>query len=444
MPTNTFDSIPHELTAKAIANNFSQEEELRREAAETNKNYYYGNTTQYINLFSLEVEPMSVNYTRPVVQKRSTMLYNQKLTRDITGPAKSISILEQVYTDNDLDALMLQVDLLSELTGSVLVMPVIDENLEGRVKLKMWDGAGISVVSDEDDTNKPAAISLVKVIDKLQKGWDSGNPQSERVLQQQIWTDNQVVLYQGAELMVSETNELGFLPFVNFQGEEVYGQYVGYAPGSIVRKLNASINQKLTDLSYTIKLQAATPVVMTGYQSGEDMIVSPGRAMSLPVGADAKVLDLDPKIKETLETIMYLEEKIYDTSSVPKITIMGGEGVSGRELLVRWYPLTQVFREKSVRFEKYELELANMILKVLGEAPVEFMKIDFPDEDNLPFSPEFEYLERDIRLGLTSPSEELMRVNTDLTHDEAKKKVMENVKETEALPDLEEQTVDPK
>lgn len=441
MPGNTFNSIPQELTARAIANNFSEEERSRREAAMTNKDFYYGLMRQYVTTFNLDVEPMSVNLTRPIVQKRATMLYNQKLVRDITGPSKSISVLEQVYTDNDIDDLMLKVDLLAELTGSVLIMPVVKEDLQGGIKLFIWDGGAISVVPDEEDQNVPAAISLVKVIDRLQKGWDQGNPQNDRVLQQQIWTDNQVVLYQGPELVTSETNELGFLPFVNFQGEEVYGQYIGYAPGSIVRKLNAHINQKLTDLSYTIKMQAASPVVLTGFQSGEDLIISPGRAMSLPVGADAKVLQLEPKIMETLDTIKYLEDKIYDTSSVPKISIVGDEGVSGRELLVRWYPLTQVFREKSVRFEKYELQLANMILKVLGEQPIEAIKINYPDEDNLPFSPGDEYIERDIRLGLSSPSDELMRVNTDLTPEEAKAEVKENLDEARNL--LDAPTVEP-
>jgi len=439
---NTFNSIPQELTARAIANNFSNEEKLRRESAMTNKDFYYGQMKAYVTTFNIDVEPMSVNYTRPIMQKRSTLLYNQKLVRDIQGPSASINLLEQVYTDNDIDDLMLKADLLTELTGSVLVMPAIDTTLEGGIKLHLYDGTAISVVPEEDDPNEADAVSLVRVIDRLQEGWDNGNPQNDRVLQQQIWTKDSVVLYKGAELALSETNELGFLPFVNFQGEEVYGQYIGYAPGTIVRKLNAHINQKLTDLSYTVKMQAATPVVVTGYQSGEDMIVSPGRALSLPIGADAKTLNLAPEIEETLMFIQFLEEKIYDTSSVPKISIVGGEGVSGRELLVRWFPLTQVFREKSVRYEKYELELANMILKVLGAPEVESIKINYPDEDNLPYSPKEELIERDIKLGLTSPSLELMRVNTDLTQEEAKAEIQDNLDETMGSMPEEENAID--
>jgi hypothetical protein len=82
-----------------------------------------------------------------------------------------------------------------------------------------------------------------------------------------------------------------------------------------------------------------------------------------------------------------------------------------------------------------------MILKVLGEQPVESLKINFPDEDNLPFSPKDEYLERDIRLGLSSPSDELMRVNTDLTPEEAKAEVQENIAEFKNLQVT--QTVEP-
>jgi len=441
MPNNTFNSIPQEITAKALANNFSEEEKSRREAAVTNKDYYYGLTEDYVDTFNAETAPMTVNYTKPIVSKRSTMLYNRKLVRDITGPSKSISILEKVYEDNMIDELMLKVDLLAELTGSVLILPTPEPTMEGGIRLQLWDGSTISIVPDEEDSNKAAAISLVKIIDRLMEGWDQGNPQNERLIQQQIWTSEAVVMYQGAELAKSETNTLGFLPFVNFMGEEIYGQYVGFAPAAIVRKLNAHINQKMTDLSYTIKLQAATPIVIEGYQSGEDLIVTPGRAMSLPVGATANVLDLDPKIEETLEVIQFLEEKVYDTSSVPKISIVGGEGESGRELLVRWFPLTQVFREKAVRYEKYEFQLANMILKILGEQPIEALKIDYPDQDNLPFSPNDENMERDLRLGLTSPSHELMRINSDLDKKEAIAIIEENL--DEGVEPVEEVVADP-
>lgn len=424
--TSSFDSIPNAITAKALANNFNMEEKSRREACVTNKKFYYGETDGYVSTFNLETEIIGLNLTKPVISKRASMLYSRKLTRDFDGDAASVAFLEAVYEENDIDSFLGNVDLMAELTGSALVSPVHSELLPTGIKLQMWDGSQISAVADEQDPNIPAAISLVKVVDQLANGWNAGSPTSKRVLSQQVWTDDAVVSYEGPILTSTQTNPFGFIPFVNFMGEEVPGQYIGFAPATLVRKLNSTINQMMTDLGYTIKMQSASPVVLSGYQSGEGIILTPGRAISLPAGAAADVLDFQPKIKEVLEVIQFIEDKIYETSSVPKISIIGGEGNSGRELLVRWFPLVQVYQEKTVRFQKYEKELANTILRVAGLAPIKDVNINYPDEEQLPLSPQDETLERDITLGLKTPVDEIVRRNPHLTEEEASVTLTEN------------------
>jgi len=419
MSNQTFNSIPNAITAQALANNFSKEEKSRREGAIVNKNFYYGNSSQYLSTFNLEQEPMTLNLTKPVIHKRSSMMYNRKLVREFDGPAESVSFLEKVYEENNIDSLMLNVDLMAELTGSTLVAPVADETLPSGIRLQMWDGSQMSAVADEDNPDVAAAVSLVKVVDRLADGWHKGNPANERIIKQQIWTDEAIVTYDGATLMTSEENPYGFVPFVNFQGEEVAGQYVGWSPASLVRKLNAHINQMLTDLGYTIKMQSASPISLSGYQAGEGITITPGRAISLPAGATAEVLDFNPKISDVLTTLQYLEEKIYETSSVPKISIVGGEGTSGRELLVRWFPLVQVYKDKTIRYTKYEMQLANTILRVVGLPLITDIYIDYPDEDLLPLSASEEVLERDIILGIKTPVDEVQRRNPHLTEQEA-------------------------
>lgn len=419
MSNQTFNSIPNAITAQALANNFSNEEKSRREAAIINKEFYYGNSSQYLSTFNIEQEPVVLNLTKPVVHKRSSMMYNRKLNREFDGPSESIAFLEAVYDDNDIDSFMLNADLMAELTGSVVVAPVADENKPTKIKLQMWDGSQLSAVPDEDDPDKAAALSLVKVVDRLADGWHKGNPSNSRLIKQQIWTDDSITTYDGTVLVSSEENPYGFIPFVNLQGEEVAGQYVGWAPASLVRKLNAHINQMLTDLGYTIKMQSASPISLSGYSAGEGITITPGRAISLPAGATAEVLNFSPKITEVLATVQYLEEKIYETSSVPRISIVGGEGTSGRELLVRWFPLVQVYNEKTIRYTKYEKQLANTILKVVGLPEITDLHINFPDEDLLPLSASEEVLERDIILGMKTPVDEMIRRNPHLTEQEA-------------------------
>ena len=273
----------------------------------------------------------------------------------------------------------------------------------------------------------PAAISLIKLIDRLAEISTPDNPQVERIIRQQIWTKTGVTTFDGTRMISTETNELDFLPFVNFHGEEVYDQYIGHAPTTIVRKLNHDINQTMTDLGYMIKMQAATPIALTGYSSGEALVLNPGSAFNLPMNGTATPLQLNPKIEEVLEVIKFLEEKIFETSSVPKVTVIGGEQASsGVELLIRWYPIVQIFQEKVVRYEKKELELANMILHVAGLEPLDEIHVDYPAADLLPLNTSDEALERDIKLNLRTPIDEMMKLNPELSEIEAEAEVLAN------------------
>ena len=437
MPSNisTWDSTPLSLTQKALIESFSLEERSRREAAEINKDYYYGKQEADIVLMNDDVDPVILNVTKPVMSKRCSMLYSRPLVREYNGPTSSINFLEQVYKDNSIDSLLGNVDLYSELTGSVLVHPANDEELSSGIRLMLFDGSEFSAISNELDPNKADAISIAKLITRLYEGGGGldSQPQVEKVILQQIWTNDSVTVYKGDVPQLSMPNELGFLPFVNFQGEEVHNQYVGFPMATIVRKLNNHINQLLTQMGYTIKMQSGTPIVFSGFKTGESVVVHPGRAVNIPEGATADVLNLDPKIKETLEFIQYLEDRLYTTSSVPRITVEGGEGQSGRELLVRWFPLYKVFEEKSNRFNKYELQLANMILNIAGYDPIDSIKIYWPEESILPLSSEEDNLERDIRLNIKSPIDEIMRRDPNKSEIDAEAEFLTNQTQNEGL-----------
>lgn len=433
----TFDSIPYAITQRAMAHNFSQEELARREAMLKNKDFYYGLSEKHLILLNEDQDPLIINLTKPIMHKRSTMLYKRPLIREFVGPVESIAFIENCYAENKIDSFMLACDLASELTGTALILPeIVDPDqsdaekyeLSG-IKLRLFDAVDISVVPDEDDPSMPGSVSVIRFVDRLSARSTPKNPQVERVVVQQIWTDEAVVTYEGHMLVSSETNELGFLPFTTFRGEEVYNQYLGHAPCNIIRLLNEDINQMLTHLGYMVKMQAGTPIALIGYQSGEGVTIHPGRAFSVPAGSTAEVLQLNPKIKEVLDVINYLEEKAFETSNVPKVSVVGGEegqAESGRELLIRWFPLKQLFDEKTVRFSQYELDLANMILKVRGLPPLDEVKVNWPTEEVLPLSAEEDMLLQDIQLNIKTAIDEVMRRDPELTEEEAEAVVRAN------------------
>lgn len=427
--TNTFDSVPYSITQRAMSQNFSKEEKMRRDLMLKNKDFYYAQSEKHLYLLNEDQDPYILNLTKPIVNKRATMLYKRPLVREFEGPSESISYIESVYKENKIDRFLLSVDLASELTGTALVLPELTDNLSKYptgIKLRLFDAVDISVVPNDDDPSDLGAVSIIRFIDRLHERSTPNNPQVERVIRQQIWTETDVVTYDGHMLISSEANELGFLPFTTFKGEEVYNQYLGHSPTNIVRLLNEDINQLLTHLGYMVKMQAGTPIALEGFQQGEGVVIHPGRAFSIPAGTSAEVLQLNPKLLEVLEIVKFLEEKSFETSSVPKVSVVGGEGKSGRELLVRWFPLQQLFEEKTVRFEGYELDLANMILQVAGLPLLESVKINWPKEEILPLSSNEDILIQDIQLNIKTAIDELMRRNPLLTEEEAQAEIMAN------------------
>jgi len=440
MPTNfsAWDSLPIAVTQRAFSETYNLEEKERKEAAELNKSYYYGKQENDVILMNDDVNPITMNLTKPIISKRCSLLYTRPLVREWDGPAASINYVQQVYKENKIDKLLGTVDLYAELTGSVLVHPTPDPELPSGIRLALYDGTEFSSAGNDDDPTTADAIALTSILSRLV---DSApvtsdgrkQPQIEKVIVQQIWTNDSVTLYEGDNAVASQPNDLGFLPFVNFQGEEVHNAYIGYPIATIVRKLNSHINQLLTHIGYTIKMQSGTPIVFSGFKSGETVVVHPGRAVNIPADASADVLKLDPKIGESLEFIKYLEDRLYTTSSVPKITVEGGEGQSGRELMVRWFPLLKVFQEKSNRYQIYEMQLANMILAIAGLPPINDLKINWPEESILPLSSEDDNLERDIRFNIKSPIDEIMRRDPHMTEIDAEAEYLLNKSQNEDL-----------
>lgn len=440
MPTNfsAWDSMPISTTQRAFSETYNLEEKERKEAAELNKNYYYGKQENDVILMNDDVNPITMNITKPIMTKRCSLLYSRPLVREWDGPAQSISYLEQVYKDNKIDSLLGKVDLYAELTGSVLLHPTADEKLPGGIRLALYDATEFSSAGNDDDPNTADAIALTRILSRLVDGapvTSDGRkqPQIEKTILQQIWTNDSVTVYEGQDVVMSEPNELGFLPFVNFQGEEVHNAYVGYPIATVVRKLNSHINQLLTHIGYTIKMQSGTPIVFSGFKSGETVVVHPGRAVNIPEGATANVLNLDPKIQESLEFIKYLEDRLYTTSSVPRISVEGGEGQSGRELMVRWFPLWKVFQEKSNRYQIYEMQLANMILTIAGLPVINDLKIHWPEESILPLSAADDTLERDIKFGIASPIDEIMRRDPHISELDAEIEFRTNLEQNSML-----------
>lgn len=418
------DCTPIMLNVKALTATFSDDEKKRREGAMKNKDFYYGRQEQYVNLVNEDVEPITINLVNPIVTKRSSLLYNRPIVREFVGPQESVDYLYDTYTRINIDTILHKVDLAAELTGTCLVYVGMSDD---DIYLLPYDAADFSVVSAGADNQYMDALSLVTLEYEQKRNGKSIDVQ--KVINTEIWTDNYIYYYNNGVKLTEVPNEYGFIPFVPFKAQEVNNQYLGHSPTISIRQLNQYLNQLSTHLGFMIKMQSATPVVLNGFSNGESVSVHPGTSISLPVGATAGVLSLNPKIMETMEFIKYIEEKVYQTSSIPRISIIGDQqgSTSGLELLIKWAPLVSVYKEKAIRYRQYELELANTILNIAGKELIDNINISWNEDGILPFDPSREQLEQNIKYGITTPIDEVLKINPDLSDEEAEALVLENL-----------------
>jgi len=418
------DTIPTSVITKANLHTFSVDEKNRREVAIKNKDFFYGSQAKYIKPLNNDVDIVYVNLTQPIINKKVSLLYSRPLKREYDGPAVSISFLEKTYDELNIDNWLKNADLQAELTGTSIFHIGKDE--AGNITLLLFDGSEFSVISEGMNKRKIDALSIVSIMQEL-KG-TAKNPQIQQSLANQVWTDGYITTFTNGAKTQQEPNELGYIPFVSFRGNEVNSQYLGHAPANDIRALNEIIDNQLTNLGYMIKMQSASPIVVAGFENGVGITIHPGRAIALPAGATAQALQLNPKIEETLAEIKYLEEKLYETTSIPKVSVVGdADSNSGKELLIKWYPLIQTFREKALRYQKYELDLANMILKVANMEPIKNVIVDWAEESILPLNSDTEDMEDLFKWGIATPADMIQRRDPTLTDIEAEAEAMANV-----------------
>jgi hypothetical protein len=92
-----------------------------------------------------------------------------------------------------------------------------------------------------------------------------------------------------------------------------------------------------------------------------------------------------------------------------------------------------VFQEKSNRYQIYEMQLANMILTIAGYEPINDLKINWAQESILPLSMADDNLERDIKLNIVSPIDEIMRRDPHMSEVDAEAEYLTNATQNAML-----------
>ena len=230
-------------------------------------------------------------------------------------------------------------------------------------------------------------------------------------------------------------NPFGVLPFVylhnGWRDESFWDKYTGddLTGGTIDMAVH------LTFLNHIIKTQSFKQLVGKGDNVGEllGQVLDPLSILTLTgQNTEISVLDLQSNYEQLHKVAQDLANNLAIAYGVsPSQFRMTSQASSGFALQMENLKLDRFTLEQQSDFKVYEQELYELIVQVsdyYGQTVVGDMSVDFV-EPNYPASEQEQLTidQQSIDLGLSSPHKVLMRNNPDLTEEDARVDVDDNI-----------------
>ena len=244
--------------------------------------------------------------------------------------------------------------------------------------------------------------------------------------------EDKIVAVEDNEEMV---NPFGVLPFVylhnGWRDESFWDMYTGddLTGGTIDMAVH------LTFLNHIIKTQSFKQLVGKGDNVGEllGQVLDPLSILTLTgQNTEISVLDLQSNYEQLHKVAQDLASNLAISYGVsPSQFRMTSQASSGFALQMENLKLDRFTLEQQADFKMYEKELFNMLTivsdyykkPITGDMTVDFVEPNYPASEQEQLTID----QQSIDLGLTSPHKVLMRNNPDLTEEDARVDVDDNI-----------------
>ena len=337
---------------------------------------------------------------------------------------------QELYNELRIDKVMAQANRYTNAFNDVLVQVSWDSNKEQpKVMLRLPHLTEVGYSQGDVEW----VAYFVEMVGKDQKTerWAYWSNEEHYYIDKQSGEDKIVAVEDNEEMV----NPFGVLPFVylhnGWRDESFWDKYTGddLTGGTIDMAVH------LTFLNHIIKTQSFKQLVGKGDNVGEllGQVLDPLSILTLTgQNTEISVLDLQSNYEQLHRVAQDLANNLAISYGVsPSQFRMTSQASSGFALQMENLKLDRFTLEQQADFKVYEKELFTLIGQVseyYGKAVNGEMTVDFV-EPNYPAS-ETEQLtidQQSIDLGLSSPHKVLMRNNPDLTEEDARVDVDDNI-----------------
>jgi hypothetical protein len=325
-------------------------------------------------------EKRQSGFLRECVEVLTDDLYCPGPTRTFSVPAAH-EVMEKVWTDNLIDALMLHADQLSHVNHIAAIQVDAGEGVfaERPCTLRLWGREEFVAWTDPDD---PCKVLAVCTIDRC-----------DQTTRYRLWTDESVRTYlthkaggtsggRVAYLVSDEPNTYGVVPFGFFWYDLPLKCFEPTSPGSFLTAAELRIDDRLSRLDESVNKHLNPLPVAEGVPDGWSPVIEPQRFVILrnqgPVygangyapGPPARLyyLQATPGIEAAWTDLMNVINLWLEAARVPLSSVrMETSGVtSGIALLAESAPLLKRARRRRAVASYVEAYLVKIVLTCLG------------------------------------------------------------------------------
>ncbi len=223
----------------------------------------------------------------------------------------------------------------------------------GSVRVTAPDVQGVFAWREPDDPSRLTAVASQYRLS------------SPATLVTEHWTPAAFDLWHENELVASEPNPYGFIPFVVFPNVREPKQHWGSSDVPPLVEPNRELNRAFSQLSQILELSGNPIAVLEGVQGSQDIAVEPGAVWEVPESAKAYLLDLlqGGGVALHRDYIDLVYRAMHDLGESPR-TAFGHnpQGLSGIALNTELDPIARkVLRKQRIRTAVYERRAAMML-----------------------------------------------------------------------------------
>lgn len=337
---------------------------------------------------------------------------------------------QQLYNDLRIDKTMAQANRYMNAFNDVLIQVSWDDKKgQPKIMLRMPHLTEVEYVNGE----AKAVAYFVEMTgkDKKTERWAYWSDEEHYYIDKSSGEDKIVPVEDNEEMV----NPFGVLPFVflhnGWRDESFWDSFTGddLTGGTIDMAVH------LTFLNHIIKTQSFKQLVGKGDNVGEllGQVLDPLSILTLTgQNTEISVLDLQSNYDQLHKVAQELANNLAINYGVsPNQFRMTSQASSGFALQMENLKLDRFTIEQQQDFKVYEKELFNLLitvsdyygLTIAGDMSVDFVEPSYPASQTEQLSID----QQAIDMGLTSPHKVLMRENPDLTEEDARVDIDDNI-----------------